>query len=487
MALDAYISNPIGWAQLMLLGGPRRVLGMAGIYAGIHVAANVLIYRALRDDVSLRSFADASLAITTMVQAGLFVLAGCSAIKKAVHRDFTSDMITSHRNSAMTGQVAVLGYLTGATISVLSLSAVNLLAMTLLAALAGHSPAAPLFIFAMLGCLTVFLWVLAILAGLSSRGTFSIVGVVIILGFVANAQSLIMIHPGLSLLLSYGPILALMRAGAGSSPELSVLVSMITQLTLAAILFLAAARKFQRDDIAAFSPVLSYILLAVITLVSAVGLRYFNASMLPVMFAAPPDTNTQFIVTLASLAVLALLPQAVAARMSAQWAKRKSVDSAYDRPQPRHWLEAAIISTLIVFFIMIVVSGSAMFEVFELTQHPVSRQLGASALAFVLTLVSIGGLMRLGYGLAPKVGAIVVLVLALLWAGPPLVELAMESLITDPFGREKSWVFGASPVGTWIVACTRMNAPLWPGLIVQGLIAIAFMLLARLGASKPGD
>lgn len=462
----------------MLLGGPRRLLALTGVYAGAMLAGNVLIYRSIMNEISLGAFADGSLAVTLMIQSGLFLLGGCGAIKKAIHRDFTSDMITSHRNSAMTGQIAVVGYLTGSTLTVLSLSVVNLVAMTLLAMIGGHPPYGPLVIFGMLGCLTLFLWMMAILAGLSSRGAFSIAGVVAVFALFANVQSLVMIHPGLSLILSYAPIYTLMRAGPSTTLDLSVLVSMAAQITLALILFLAAARKFQRDDVAAFSPPLANLLLAVVALVTAVGLRFYGDSLMTLL-RAESERSAQVVTSLASLSLLAMLPSAVAARRSAQWQKRKAIDPQYQEPMPRHWIEAPLLSTLIVFFILLVVAGNRIYDEFEFNR--IHRHLLlATVLAFVLSLLPMAGMMRFGYSITQRVGIVGALLLALLWAGPPLVDLALEAMLHRAHSEPKSWVFGASPIGAWIIIFGDVNAPLWPGIAIQGAISLVLMALPRM-------
>lgn len=54
-------------------------------------------------------------------------------------RDFTTDMITSHRLSAMSGYTAVFGYVTGPITQILSMSAVIWVAMHVFLSLSGPS------------------------------------------------------------------------------------------------------------------------------------------------------------------------------------------------------------------------------------------------------------------------------------------------------------------------------------------------------------
>ena len=63
MSPGAIISNPLGWAQLKLLGGLKRILLICAIYAGALLLFNILIYRSMSEEVSLSTFANGSLVV----------------------------------------------------------------------------------------------------------------------------------------------------------------------------------------------------------------------------------------------------------------------------------------------------------------------------------------------------------------------------------------------------------------------------------------
>jgi hypothetical protein len=42
MAIESIISNPIGWAQVRLVGGSRKVLMICGAWAGLILIVNIL-------------------------------------------------------------------------------------------------------------------------------------------------------------------------------------------------------------------------------------------------------------------------------------------------------------------------------------------------------------------------------------------------------------------------------------------------------------
>ena len=184
MSPGTIISNPLGWAQMKLAGGIKRILLICAIYAGALLLFNILIYRGIPEEVPLSSFANASMVVTIFIEAGLLLLVGINGIRKAVQRDFTSEMITSHRTTAMTGHTAVFGYLTGAPLTVLCLTVVNWIACTILAGLAGNPIAAASVLFVIFACLTSLLWTFTLLVALSTRGATSIGGWVIGLSIV---------------------------------------------------------------------------------------------------------------------------------------------------------------------------------------------------------------------------------------------------------------------------------------------------------------
>lgn len=482
MTSDTIISNPIGWAQMKLQGGMKRILTICSTYAALMLMLNIFFFRVIPEPISLSVFASTSLTITVFLQAGLLFLVGASAIKKAIHRDFTSDMITSHRTTAMTCHTAVLGYLTGPTLTVLCLSLVNWFACTILAILAGQPLIAPTVIFAVFGSLVAMVWTLAVLVALSTRGTTSIVGALIVLMIVAN-QPFFLIHPGSALLLGRMVVvnLSIVAATGTENVDVSIFVSMLSQVVMAAIFYLAAARKFTRDDVAAFNPQLAYTLLAVYTLVSAVALRFWPGTTgfagFPVAFTY---ASVQTIVTLSSLAMVALLPVANAARNSAEWSKRKTKDPDFKGRKPRPFVEAPIIATFLVFSIFLAVAGQKTWEV--LTENetlPVPWMMTCVVCAFVFALLPIAGLLRFSYAITTKALWPLFLFLFLAWAIPPMIDL-MLGVLHDRYPSEpKSWVFGCSPVSTWILAFTTVKGPIIPGLIVQAALGISTLFLAR--------
>jgi hypothetical protein len=209
MLTEPVILNPLGWVQSRLVGGPRRIAGIAAVYAAAILGFSVLIYRAAQPDITLTTLAQGAMTLIVIAQIGILFLVGTAAIRKAVHRDFTSDMITSHRLTAMSGYAAVIGYLTGATSQVIALTIVNWIAVNIFAFIVGIGPsqalAAPTLIFILLAVLALLCWMLAVLVALATRGKMGVNGLLIILGVAANLGA-VTVLPGLDLILRSLPL-----------------------------------------------------------------------------------------------------------------------------------------------------------------------------------------------------------------------------------------------------------------------------------------
>lgn len=492
MSPDTIISNPLGWGQMKLLGGWKRILLICAIYAGALLLFNILIYRSIPERIALSTFANGSLIVTVFTEVCLLLLVGVIAIRKSVQRDFTSEMITSHRTTAMTGHTAVFGYLTGATLTVLCLTAINWIACTVLARLAGDPIAAASIIFVILGCLAVLVWTFTLLVALSTSGKTSIGGWIItgaiVLGQIPTTAYLM--HPGLSLILGLTTVTNLSTAATTGTVDKSIFATMFAQLLLAAIFYLASARKFQRDDVPAFNPPLAYTLLAICVLTSAAALRFWssaNASPFGLPILTGPSSGMlpqQGVVTLVGLALVAMLPIANAARNSAVWCKRKAKDPDFTGNKPRPFIEAPIIATLIVFVILVLIVGTKAKQIPALnSEHPrdILKTVGYVILAFLLTSFAFAGFLRFSLGTSSTRAIWILFVFVVfVWAMPPLIDTALSMLYERGGDDPVSWLFGCSPISTWVLLLVgRPEGPVIPGLLAQAGLAAGALLLAR--------
>ncbi|HWL94584.1 MAG TPA: hypothetical protein VNT79_13760 [Phycisphaerae bacterium] len=529
------ILSPLAWAQFQLNGGVKRLLGFAGIYAAVLLLANVFIYRAVNSThvgMPLATFAGGSLSITILLSAALLVLAGAGVINKAVLRDFNSDMLTSHRSTAMTGRIAVLGYLTGSPSTILAMTVINWVACTILAWLAGHPIYAPGFVFVMLLVLAALIWTGAVLTALSYRGKLSFVAMLVPLFIImANDELTHMLgaHPGLALLMNLRILSSLQSAattGLTSTDAQAVIVSMLFQGMFALAFFIAASRKYLRDDVTAFTPTLAFAVVALWALVSAVGFERFapGSSVPPQMtvvhvspgsqpavsgvpYAGPPGSHpsmaampgyqppvrdsgmdiaaNQFFASVQAFALLAILPVANAAMNMVVWSRRKKKDRLFTGPRPRPVWEAAFAATILSFGIFILISRPKLKEIFaanallDETSLSLWPAVGYAMLAFFLAMLALGGLLRFSYAYVKRATWIVAIFILLAWAAPLIGDLTLEAAGDRGPGAPRSALFAMSPVGLWLVVIAGHDAPIQVGLIVQAVLAGGMMLLGR--------
>ena len=101
--------------------------------------------------------------------------------------------------------------------------------------------------------------------------------------------------------------------------------------------------------------------------------------------------------------------------------------------------------------------------------------------ACLLALVTLCRVFEIGYVLMKSPKLLVIVILLLGWAAPPLVDLMRTVYIEESTGipAELSWLFGCSPGGTIYAAWSEDRITLWPGMLVQILLAGILTIVAR--------
>jgi len=209
-------TNPLGWVQLRLLGGAGRIITTVAVYVVAVPLAMVVIYRFMQDDQGpgwgVGQFAEYALAVMCYIEGFILIVMGSNAIRRAVQRDFTTDMLTSNRQTAMTGVRMAVGYLTGSTAQVLALTGANVLICAGLALVAQKSPLVAIGFLILIGCITFLCWTVALLIALATRGSTSLAGVLIV-GIVVARIPVLTFVPGLTLLLGIDLMRAMQQFG----------------------------------------------------------------------------------------------------------------------------------------------------------------------------------------------------------------------------------------------------------------------------------
>lgn len=482
--VDELVHDPIGWAQVRLSGGWKRLATATGGYALVSLVVHVLVYRLIREEVTLPRFADAALNVNLMISAAFIFFVGTGAIKKAIQRDFTSEMIMSHRRTSMSGATACMGYLTGPLAQAMMVTFVNWLICTILARMGstplGQSPVGTIGLFAIMLVMGLNWWTFALLVGLCTRGKVSVAPLIVCV-FIATNAKFIYIVPGLAMLFGSSIATDLLEQSSLATIAWWLMFSVFAQLGFALIFFVASARKYHHDDLAAFDPLLAMALAALSGLVGGVGLRFWQPRttfLLPSELFNEPS-NWMFLTTLLLTLVL-IVPVASAAFHHAVWSRRKALDPLFREKCPLNYWAGALLACILGFGVLTVVAGRDWSRLFEPNDWPaVKEKYGAVLTAAFLTLLTLGGVLRFVHAASPKAIWAIVLFVVATWAIPPFADASLDAIRELDIDRPRSILFSSSPVGTWLWAFKKFDAPVWSGLIVQGVLALGAMVLAR--------
>lgn len=490
MTSDAPIpANPLGWAQLQLVGGWRRLTALSGLYAGIVLFVALLFYNAMGSDVSPADFASAALTGLFYLEAALLFFVAPSQIRRAIQRDFTTDMINSHRLTGMNGRAAVMGYLSGCTAQVMAMTCVNWLACCVFSVMTGRGPGESVMgttvFFAILISLALLWWSFTVYLGLETRGKAGPMGFLVAIFVIVNA-SLIAVLPGLDFLLMVGRLGMSPMTRAALDPA-AVAISVLFQICFTGILFLAAARKFARDDVPSFSVTLAYVLLAYWALICAVAWRFWPrvgwGSPSAVDFALDPAN--QSLVTLISLALVAGVPVGCAAAAESAWMRRRLMDPHFAPARPRRYFIAPIAATVMAFGVFLLVTGESSLLSLRDTLgriDPVSAV--CIPVAFLCALFTLAGLLRYTCALSLGPGKVSVIFFIMTWAMPIFGDLMFDAM-KEAGAPPSGWMAAVvSPVGTWVCAITRADGPITAGVCVQIVFAAAMLWLGGRAPSR---
>ncbi len=482
--VDELIHDPIGWAQVRLSGGWKRLATATGGYALTLLVVHVLIYRLVRHETTLARFADAALNVNLMISAAFIFFVGTGAIKKVIQRDFTSEMIASHRRTNMSGATACMGYLTGPLAQTLMVTFVNWLACTILARLGtspvGQSAAGTIGLFAVMLIMGLSWWSFAVLVGLCTRGKVSVAPLIVCV-FIATNAKFIYIVPGLAMLFGSSIASELIEQSSLATVAWWLMFSIFAQLGFALIFFVAATRKYHHDDLAAFDPMLAMALAALSGLVGGVGLRFWQPrqSFLTSITQVVDDTSNWLFLTTLLLTLVLMVPVASTAFHHAVWSRRAALDPLFREKRPMNYWAGALLACVLGFGVLTAVARRDWSRLFESrVRNDVELRVAASLAASFLTLVALGGILRFVYAATPKAVWAIILFVVAAWAIPPFADASLDAMRELDYEGPRSILFAASPVGTWLWAFKKFDAPVIAGLMVQGILAIGAMVLA---------
>ncbi len=497
------LPNAIWWVQFRLTGG-RKVLYRAGLYA-MGLVSCLMSATWLFPDPTFRELVTAGIKILTALQCGMLLFVGCSAVHKAVNRDYTTKMLESNRLAPMTGRSVVLGYILGGASQPILLWLIGVLFGGAVLRIAGLPITPWLAGNLLLMSTAAMLWGATVFLGVGDSKPVNPVGLLVVgammgwmivmampgLGFVFGAYSIVASwHAMTGGFVMEGPATAVTKSGSLTSTSISLLIVLNMAMTL--IWATAASNRYRRPDRAGLILPLAIIFLIAWTLACGGGIPLFEKFGVGDVIGNGSKNmpQLQFISALALSMLCSILPISVTC---IDWARR--VKGTY----VRSWTERVpsrlmvLLGTIIVCSILGLVdvqwqTGEKIEDVevmfaTRFSQDTMARW-ATTAVVIFSSLLAIDGYLRILYLRKARAGGNVAGLVFLVWLLPPLLDYLVslfwhanqsESLAT----ARPSFIFGCSPfvtlVGTWDLL---KDLSLMPGLVFQVLFALGMTALA---------
>ena len=464
---------PFWRVQYQLLGGHSRMALFCVIYLLV-VTGGVFGFRRLFLDEPLVTVSRWMLNGLIGIQAFVIVLGGCNAVHRAMLRDYESKMIESHRLTPMSNISVVLGYLFGSTVQILVLFIANLAVGAVLTALAGYPISA--WINGNLLMLTgaVTLWTIVVLSGLQLRKPGSPVGVLIAVAAFGNVG--IMALPAAGLLLCAYPLVVGIQLVTGSAAIPPVGVWIIGSLNVLMTVFWlsAAAAKYRRPDLPALNGFRGLILLAFWVVLGTAGIVVSSTSGV----AAMRFPNNTFVILIQWVATMILslvvaFPMIAGAVECQMLIQRGALSRDWsDRVSPTTW---ALIGAGLICGGMSVIGLTVWLDY---VGGAASFVWSHCALACLLALLTARAMFMLTFALAKRPVIYGTILLILLWAVLPLIDLVRAQVSADAYNTRVAFssLLGFSPGGTLAVVWINRDVTILPGLV--GQLAITLVLSA---------
>jgi hypothetical protein len=496
--------NPLFWLHLRISGSPRTNVTIAVAFTAVVVLFAAISFYVAGTEAGLRAAAQAYarvnaawLVIMTVAQGVFLLLLAPSAIRRAVQRDFDSGMIESHRLSPMSNLRIVLGYMTGAPIQALMLSALSLVfgsyfatryalstglggTIGLRVTLSGWylAQGAMLVLAAMVGAVVL-------LSALATRGKGNVIGLLALIA-IFGGWAVIAFVPGLALLtgvLSGGVLIELLTTGTVSGEPVVILNAAVLQFVFCVIFLAAACGKLRAPDRPLFSLRLGLILLCV-----------WGFTLVAGMHGAPKHAwlfsewrhygHAQLIASTMAFMLVGLFPL-IAAAVNLFHHDRAA---AFGERRETQWH----VTPKLVPPVLALLTALCLFLMFrgldpEQLMSPTLREFGSrptrvailSAILFSFWIDFNWIYFLAAHGRRMLVNVLIMLVLL---KGVPL---GLDSLISY-IGRELAglnwtgygYLSGLSPIGTLMLA-PNGGTPVWVGVAFQAGLAFAATGLGR--------
>jgi hypothetical protein len=464
MASTSIFNNSMLWVQFKLRGGLRNILLIPFVFLVLIGSMILLTLSQMKNAADVNEALNVWTIVLAVIQATVLTLFGGGAVRNVIRTDLTERMIESHRLMPITGSEAVLGYMAGGGLQTMSLFVVTFL----LGAVTSLGSQLPLFdwIFANIVLLvfTIFVWSAIALASFYTQAAVALIVVLVVVGVVSGGGPVSLV-PGVMLLL--GPaigetVFGVLRGTGGWRPENAI--AFLFQGAWAVLLFAGAARRFRRDDVPAFSPLLGMLLVATWVIMSVVGIGVWHDLSSSVMDDMSATAQTQVIGSIVTTILIGLIPLAVVAGQAEAYARRRRLSDvalesrlAVNMPPP--------MATQIVFAGMAVATMALLalayttvsrFAGFRTDLAVITEPIVRVGLVTILALWPIYYLLRILYRVTRKTGILLAVWGILFWVIPLILDfwyvLATTASRNSDIDFELGVISSFSPVGNLIMS-----------------------------------
>jgi hypothetical protein len=271
---------------------------------------------------------------------------------------------------------------------------------------------------------------------------------------------ILLILPGLGVLT--GPMIGKNVFGiieGGGTWDWEYQVSATAQLCAAGLCFLAAVRKYRRDDQVAFTPLLGMVLLAGWVFLCVLGIKYWNIFQTRTFGRMPPELEIRVVGSIVSSLLLALVPVSSAAWLEREWERRHRLADVSLHKRAVSPLAVVLLAVLIILALPVVGQNLDRIDF----RHAHLLETSLSAAFFLLSSLY---LLRILYRVTTRVLIPMLALIVVTWAFPYLIDIARYAAVGDLNTEILTWISTCSPIGMLAAIWNDRNVVLWPGLIV---------------------
>jgi hypothetical protein len=510
-----YADNAISWALHRLRGGWKNLLIIDGWYLVAALLFISLPYELAEQHREKMYVLDVASTMILILQVVMLLLLCGMSVAGAIRRDLTSRIVESHRLMPLSPVQAIVGYLAGGPLQILSLCFVNLILGSVICTARAVPVQTWLESNGLLFVFSVSVWTAMAMAAFVSRSIFGwLVGLLI--SVICSGGAVFVVLPGLLAFCS--PMQGRTIFESTSMPLLSTgtIVALVAQLLVAILCIRGAARKYADGNALSLTMGPSLAALGIWAGLTWFGIADFH-DLHPRLSIGEFDWRLPVIGGIASCLLLSLVP--LAAMAWSDILRRQRRLDGHTLPS-RPWLVVICMSVCLLFVLAPLSAGFNSISVLRPQSYSVQQLRALSAAAqsrairpipsqtvyqrpplyvappvlhaalradmitavCAIFLVEIYLIMRLLYPVVRRANALILVFIAFSWLAPLFADVIYYGIQNkDPVMNTFALY---SPFGTMIQALDKPVSGTWRGVSVQAAGCLLFAILLFLVQSR---